>query len=185
MKKMIVSCIFMYFIIFFVSKISYAKQSYTISSGDILEISIVGEQELTKQVIVLPDGTISFPFVGTIKVEGKTINEVKQMVEKKIRDYIPDAVAYVSIIQLGSLQYYVLGKVVKSGMYNVSKPITVLQALALAGGLTPFANQSKILIIRGHGKNTTKILFNYNEVKKGKHLEQNILLQRGDVILVP
>ncbi len=179
---------FFMFLLFWVfiafMNISYAKD-YLIAPSDVLEISIWGEDQLVKQVVVRPDGKISFPLVGDIKAAGRTTSQVKEEIEKKIREYITDAIASVIVTQLGSLQYYVVGKVAKPGMFNVAKPVTVLQALALAGGLTPFANQEKILIIRGHGKNSVIVHFNYKEIKKGKHLEQNILLQRGDVVLVP
>ncbi len=181
-----VRCFFiMIFFFIFIKNLSAQQKDYTIAPADILEISIWGEKELLRQVVVRPDGKISFPLVGDIKVAGKTTSQVKKEIEEKIREYIPDAIASVIVTQLGSLQYYVVGKVAKPGVYNVSRPITVLQALALAGGLTPFAKEDKILIIRYHGKKTIKIPFNYEEVKKGKHLEQNILLQRGDVVLVP
>ena len=158
---------------------------YVIAPADVLEISIWGEQELTRQLIVRPDGKVSFPLIGDIAVAGKTTAELKTLVEKKIKAYIPDASATVIVSQLGSLQYYVLGKVAKPGMYNVSRPLSVLQALALAGGLTTFAKENNISIIRYHGKKTIRIPFNYEQVKKGEKLEQNILLERGDVVLVP
>ncbi len=160
-------------------------ESYTIAPGDVIEISIWGEPDLKRELVVAPDGNVSFPLIGDIKVAGKTTSQVKKEVEKKIKEYIPSANASVIITQLGSLQFYVIGKVAKPGMFNVGKPLTVLQALALAGGLTPFADEKNILIIRSYGKNTIKIHFNYKEIKKGKHLEQNILLKRGDVVLVP
>ncbi len=90
-----------------------------------------------------------------------------------------------SVVQLGSLQYYVVGKVNKPGMYNVAKPLTVLQALAMAGGLTPFAGESSILVMRNSGKETVHLAFNYKEIKKGQNIEQNIILERGDVVVVP
>jgi len=164
---------------------SFAESSYKIAPGDVIEISIWGEQDLKRELIVTPDGYVSFPLIGDIKVAGKTTSQVKKEVESKIREYVPDAIASVIVTQLGSLQFYVIGKVAKPGMFNVGRPLTVLQALALAGGLTPFADEEHILIIRSYGKNTIKIPFNYKDIKKGKHLEQNILLKRGDVVLVP
>ena len=160
-------------------------QDYLIAPADVIEISIWGEQDLIKQVVVRPDGKVSFPLIGDIEVAGKTTTQVKKEVETKIREYIPDAIASVIVVQLGSLQYYVLGKVNKPGVFNVSKPVTVLQALALAGGLTTFADENHISIIRNYGTKTVRLNFNYKEIKKGKDLKQNILLQRGDVIIVP
>jgi polysaccharide export outer membrane protein len=86
---------------------------------------------------------------------------------------------------LGSLQFYVVGKVNKPGMYNVAKSLNVLQALALAGGMTPFAKEGDVIIVRSNGKGTMRLPFNYDQVKDGKKMEQNVLLQRGDVVVVP
>jgi polysaccharide export outer membrane protein len=159
---------------------------YKIAPSDVLEITIYGEEGLTRnQLVVRPDGKVSFPLVGDVEVGGLTTAQVKDIVEEKVRTYIPEAVAAVSVMQLGSLQYYVVGKVAKPGMYNVSKPLTVMQALALAGGMVTFAKEDKISILRNHGNETVRLPFNYEEIKKGKNLEQNILLERGDVVVVP
>ncbi len=176
---------FLLIILFLCSPTSSMATDYVIAPADVLEISIWGEQELTRQLVVRPDGKVSFPLIGDIAVAGKTTAELKNLVEDKIKAYIPEASATVIVSQLGSLQYYVIGKVAKPGMYNVSRPLSVLQALALAGGLTTFAKQNNISIIRHHGQKTMRILFNYEQVKKGENLEQNILLERGDVVLVP
>ena len=109
----------------------------------------------------------------------------KRRWNKAFTEYIPGAVAAVSVLQLGSLQYYVVGKVNKPGMYNVSKPLTVLQALAMAGGLTPFAQESNIVVLRNSGKETVTLPFNYKKIKRGRGLEENIIMERGDVVVVP
>lgn len=159
---------------------------YKIASGDVLEITVFGEENLNRTgLVVRPDGKVSFPLVGDIEAGGHTTADVKEVLERKIREFIPTAVAAISIAQLGSLQYYVVGKVSKPGMFNVSKPVTVLQALALAGGLTPFADEGKIIIMRNFGNETSKLPFNYRKIKKGENIEQNVLLQRGDVVVVP
>ena len=162
------------------------SDDYKIGPGDVLEVSVYGEESLNKKdLVVRPDGKISFPLVGDVQVGGFTTVQAKEAVEQSLHDYIPDAVAAVSILQLGSLQYYVVGKVNKPGMYNVSKPLTVLQALAMAGGLTPFAQEGNILILRNSGKETVRLPFNYKKIKKGRGVEENITLERGDVVVVP
>ncbi len=159
---------------------------YKIAPGDVLEISVYGEESLNrKDLVVRPDGKTSFPLVGDVQVGGLTTVQAKEALEQSLHEYIPSAVASVSVMQLGSLQYYVVGKVNKPGMYNVAKPLTVLQALAMAGGLTTFAEESKIVILRNSGKETVHIAFNYKKIKKGQKLEQNIILERGDVVVVP
>jgi polysaccharide biosynthesis/export protein len=159
---------------------------YKIGPGDVLEVSVYGEESLNrKDLVVRPDGKISFPLIGEAQVGGLTTAQAKEAMEQSLHEYVPGAVASVSVAQLGSLQYYVVGKVNKPGMYNVSKPLTVLQALAMAGGLTPFAAESKIVILRNSGKDTVTIAFNYKKVKKGQNIEENIILERGDVVVVP
>ena len=161
------------------------SEDYLIHPADVLEISIYGENELTRKLIVRPDGKISFPLIGDIKVAGHSPTEVKAIIDKKVSVFIPEASSAVIVDQLGSLKYYVVGQVARPGMFNVASSLTVLQALSLAGGLKTFADQNSIIIIRGHGKDAKNIPFDYSQVKKGKHLEQNILLERGDVVLVP
>ncbi|MGO9313990.1 MAG: polysaccharide biosynthesis/export family protein [Syntrophobacteraceae bacterium] len=159
---------------------------YKIGPGDVLEISVYGEESLNrKDLVVRPDGKTSFPLVGDVQVGGLTTVQAKDALEQSLHEYIPGAVAAVSVLQLGSLQYYVVGKVNKPGMYNVAKPLTVLQALAMAGGLTTFAQESNIVILRNVGKETVTLPFNYKKIKKGRGLAENIIMERGDVVVVP
>jgi polysaccharide export outer membrane protein len=162
------------------------SDDYKIGPSDVLEISVYGEESLNrKDLVVRPDGKISFPLTGDVQVGGLTTAQAKEALEQSLHEYIPVAVASVSIMQLGSLQYYVVGKVNKPGMYNVAKPLTVLQALAMAGGLTAFAQESNIMILRNSGRETVHISFNYKKIKKGLNVEENIILERGDVVVVP
>jgi polysaccharide export outer membrane protein len=140
---------------------------YKIAPSDVLEINIYGEEGLSRnQLVVRPDGKVSFPLIGDVEVGNMTTVQVKDAVEEKVRAFIPEAVAAVSVVQLGSLQYYVVGKVAKPGMYNVAKPLTVLQALALAGGPVIFAKEKKISILRNHGRETLRLPFNYEPLAK-------------------
>ena len=158
---------------------------YTVGVGDVLEISVWGEEELTKKLIVRPDGKVSYPFIGDIVVASKITAEIKAELEEEIRQYVPNANVTVIVAQLGSMEVYVLGKVARPGAFNTSKPLTVLQALAMAGGVTTFADESGILVLRRQEFGTTKLPFDYSDVKKGKGLDQNVVLERGDVVLVP
>ncbi|MEM5786806.1 MAG: polysaccharide biosynthesis/export family protein [Syntrophobacteraceae bacterium] len=161
-------------------------EEYIIAPADVLEISIWGEPELKRdQLVVRQDGNISFPLIGDLEVSGKTTEQVKQLIEANILPYVPQASATVIVSLPGSLRYYVIGKVAKPGMYQDAGGMSVIQALSLAGGLTPFAKASGITIMRTVGDKSICLPFNYDEVKKGKKLEQNIQLQRGDVVVVP
>lgn len=159
--------------------------NYVIGPGDVIDISVWKEAALTKLVIVLPDGNISFPLIGEIRAEGLTIDQLKQKLEDKIRRFVPQPNLSVAIHEVNSLQIYVIGKVNNPGRYVIKATINVLQALAIAGGLNPFAKKNKIKIFRETQEGTQIFEFRYGDVTEGKHLIQNIRLVRGDVIVVP
>ena len=161
------------------------NSDYTIGPGDILDISVWKEAALTKLVIVLPDGNISFPLIGEIRAQGLTLNQLKEKLETKIKRFVPQPNLSVAIHEVNSLQIYVIGKVNKPGRYAMNATINVLQALAIAGGLNPFAKKNKIKIFRETQTGSQIFEFRYGDVSEGKHLTQNIQLMRGDVIVVP
>jgi polysaccharide export outer membrane protein len=157
---------------------------YIIGAGDVLEISVWKNEDLTKLLTVLPDGKISFPLIGEVMAEGKTLAQFKKELESKISRYVPDPVLSVVIQQLNSNMIYVIGKVRNPGRFALNSDIRVLQGLALAGGLNPFAEQNKIRIFREEGGKTLIFHFRYDDVSTGKRMEQNIWLKRGDIIVV-
>ena len=159
--------------------------NYIIGPGDVLDISVWKEAALTKLVIVLPDGNISFPLIGEIRAQGLTLNQLKEKLETKIKRFVPQPNLSVAIHEVNSLQIYVIGKVNKPGRYAMNATINVLQALAIAGGLNPFAKKNKIKIFRETQTGSQIFEFRYGDVSEGKHLTQNIQLMRGDVIVVP
>ena len=159
--------------------------TYLIGPGDVLEISVWKDQELTRQVIVLPDGTITFPLVGLLKAAGRTSSDLKAEIEAKITQYIPEPTLNVDVKAINSYFVYVIGRVNRPDRFNLNANINVLQALASAGGLNPFAKRDKIKIYRQENGKTKVYYFDYDYVSEGKHLEQNINLRRGDVIVVP
>ncbi len=159
--------------------------SFTLGPGDIIEISVWKDQDLTRQVIVQPDGYVNFPLIGQIKAAGRTIPEVRKEVEKGLSDYMSMPNVTVTPVKIESYKIYVIGKVNKPGMFVVLPRVTVLQALSMAGGTNPFADLGDIVIIRHSPNGETKIDFDYDDIAAGKNLEQNIELQSGDVVLVP
>ncbi len=159
--------------------------SYKIGPEDKLEISVWREEGLQKEVLVRPDGGISFPLAGDLHVAGKSPREVQEEITRKIRHYIPDAVVTVSVVEVSGYRIYVLGKVNNPGQFVVGRYVDVMQALTLAGGLTPYASESDIKIIRNEGGHQKVYPFRYSAVKRGEHLEQNILLKSGDTVVVP
>ncbi len=162
-----------------------AEQGYLLSPEDILEISVWREESLTKQVVVRPDGAFSFPLVGEVQATGKTVEDVRAEVAQRLKKYMPDPVVSVSVLKVTGYKIYVIGKVNKPGEFVTGRFVDVLQALAMAGGVTPFAAENDIRILRRvEGKEYVRN-FRYADVRKGRNLEQNIMLRSGDTVVVP
>ena len=162
-----------------------AAESYLIEPGDVLEISVWKEEDLTKPVIVRPDGGLSFPLVGNVQASGKSVEQLQTEVAEKLKKYIPDPSVTVAVQQLNGNKVYVIGKVTRPGEFPVTRNVDVVQALSMAGGMTPYAAANKIRILRRNGGKQTAIPFAYGDIEKGENLEQNIVLKAGDVVLVP
>ena len=158
---------------------------YIIQPNDVLSIFVWKEPNLSEKVTVRPDGRISFPLVQDMQAAGLNPGQLKNKIEESLREYIevPNVTVIVEAIQ--SYKIYVTGKVGKPGAIMSEKPISVLQAISMAGGLLEFANQSETVIIRNTGEGTTLYKFNYPEVIKGRNFSQNMLLRSGDVVVVP
>ena len=158
---------------------------FCLGPEDVLEISVWKDEALTRKVLVRPDGKISFPLIGDIQAQGRTVEELRQAMNNKMKAFVPDAPVSVILVLVGSPKVYVVGKVVKPGVYIMGTTLRVIQALAMAGGATPFANKDDILIIRQENGRQKTFKFDYNKVADGKKLEQNICLKRGDTVVVP
>lgn len=163
-----------------------ASESYRLKPGDIVAVSVWQEPGLEQLVLVRPDGGISFPLAGDLNAAGLTIGELSAELKRKLKKYISDPVVTVTLQEIPGNRIYIIGRVNKPGDFPlVTRGITVMQALAMAGGLTPFADERKIKILRTVDGKERSIPFDYKEIRKGKALEQNISLQAGDVIVVP
>jgi polysaccharide export outer membrane protein len=162
-----------------------AAIEYNIGPGDVIEISVWRDESLNRQVVVPPDGIISFPLIGDIDTQGMTVADVRNTITQRLSEYVQDAVVTVMILEINSMNVYVIGKVKSPGAFTIFADTNVMQVLSKAGGLNPFASEKEIHILRQENDDTVKIPFNYKEVLKGKNLEQNIVLQRGDVVVVP
>jgi polysaccharide export outer membrane protein len=162
-----------------------SAKDYRVQPGDSLYISVWREETLQREVTVQPDGGIRFPLVGEIDASGLSLAEVEQAVAARLGQFIPEPVVSVSLLQSLGNRIYVLGRVNNPGEYVVSRNVDVLQALALAGGMTPFAKQKDIRILRGQEAAQRVFKFNFVEVKKGNNLAQNIVLMPGDTVVVP
>jgi polysaccharide biosynthesis/export protein len=161
-------------------------EPYRIQPGDILMISVWKEEALMSEVLVRPDGGMSFPLVGDVRASGRTVEEVREQVNERLSKFIPDPSVTIAVKQIGGNRVYVLGKVSRPGEFTFSRPLDVMQALSMAGGATSFAALDDIQILRrdASGKQTSR-RFRYSEVERGRSLEQNILLKSGDTVVVP
>jgi len=159
---------------------------YTVNPGDELDISVWKEPELTKTVIVRPDGKFSFPLAGEVTAVGRNMAQIQTELTSKLTKYIPEPVITAALKTMDGYRIYVLGQVTKPGPYVMNPRLNVLQALSVAGGMTPFAAVNDIIIMRGTNSTNQRVLqFRYGEVSHGKNLQQNIPLEAGDVIVVP
>jgi polysaccharide export outer membrane protein len=158
---------------------------YIIAPNDVLQIFVYKEPNLSGKVTVLPDGRISFPLVQDMQAAGLNPAQLKAKIEEALKEYIDVPTVTVQVESIQSYRVYVEGKVAKSGMISSEKPITVLQAISIAGGFAEFADPAEMVIIRGGGEDSKLFRFNYPEVIKGKNFSQNMLLRPGDVVVVP
>jgi polysaccharide export outer membrane protein len=162
-----------------------ALDAYRIQPGDVLEISVWREETMLKQVLVRPDGGLSYPLVGEVQAAGKSVGELQALITERLSKYIPDPVVTVSTQQLNGNKIYVVGRVQRPGEFVANRYMDVVQALSVAGGMTPYAAANKIKVLRRENGELVAIPFKYGEIEKGEKLEQNIVLQSGDVVLVP
>jgi polysaccharide biosynthesis/export protein len=158
---------------------------YEIGPEDLLEIIVWKEEGLKKEVLVRPDGGISFPLIGEVHAGGKTPQQLQEEITQRLAKFIPRASVNVSVLKAASYKIYVVGRVNKPGEFTVGRRVDVLQALSMAGGLTPFAAAEDILILRKINGKDSRYRFDYTQVKSGLGLSQNIPLKSGDTVVVP
>lgn len=158
---------------------------YRLGAEDVLMVSVWKDEQLTREVVVRPDGMFSFPLVGDVRAIDRTVEEIRADLVARLAKYIPSANVSVAVTKVMSYKIYVVGRVNKPGEYLIGHYTDVLQALSLAGGLTPFAAENDIKVMRRIDGEQQAIPFRYGDIRKGKDLTQNIILQRGDVVMVP
>jgi polysaccharide export outer membrane protein len=158
---------------------------YRIGPEDVLHISVWKEEDLDRKVLVRPDGGISFPLAGDIQVSGRTPLEVQDEIRSRLQRYVPDAEVTVSVDKISGYTIFVLGEVDAPGQFTLGRYVDVVQALTLAGGFTPYANNRNIQILRRQDGREVTYKFDFRDVSRGRSLEQNIILQSGDVVLIP
>lgn len=162
-----------------------AEPEFLIGPEDVLEISVWKEDGLKKDVLVRPDGGLSFPLVGDLQAAGKSIEALRTEIARRLEKFIPEPVVAVVVQRVASNKIFVIGRVLKPGEFAAGRYVDVLQALSMAGGLTPFADEKDIKVLRRENGSQTLHRFDFRAVSRGEKLEQNIRLQGGDVVVVP
>lgn len=175
------------FLLIFMSNASaqIGDANYLVKPGDVLQISVWGEEDLQGEVLVTPDGSFSFPLAGHLSARGRTAAELQEIVKQKLVTYLTAPVVTVSVKQINGNKIYVIGQVNNPGAFVMNHSVDVVQALSLAGGATPFAALNDIIILRRDATRQIALSFRYSDVSRGKNLEQNVQLQSGDVVVVP
>lgn len=158
---------------------------YVIGADDVLEVIVWREKDLSTEVKVRPDGKVSLPLVNDLHAGGLTPEEFRSLATEAMTKFVEAPSVTVIVKQINSRQVFVMGEVVKPGPYPLTAPTTVLQLLAQAGGPTPYAKVSEIAVMRTVNGKTTRHLFNYKDVSRGRRVEQNILLRPGDTVIIP
>jgi polysaccharide export outer membrane protein len=162
-----------------------AAPDYKLQPGDQLQVDVWREEELQRAVMIRPDGKFTFPLAGEVDAANRTVAAIQAEITGKLRNYIPEAVVTVTVTGIEGNKIYVIGQVTRPGAFVMNPQINVLQALSLAGGTTPFASTNDIVVLRGRGPEQRTLKFRYEDVARGRDLEQNIQLEAGDVVIVP
>ncbi len=164
---------------------------YTVGPEDVLEISVWRNDDLSKVVTVRPDGVLSLPLVGDIKAAGLTPSELRDSIVDHLKEFQETVVVSVIVLEVNSLNVFILGEVAKPGSYTLKRRTSVLQAIAIAGGFTQYASKNKMVLVREEtineaGKGAEKIRIRFDDlVKVGSKQNNKYLLRPGDTIFVP
>jgi polysaccharide biosynthesis/export protein len=157
---------------------------YAIGVADSIRVNVWKNSDLSTTLIVDPNGSVSLPLLGDIHVAGMTTSELGALLSSRYASYVVTPQVTVSVLEIRSRQVYVMGQVGKAGSYALLSPLTVLQLIAQAGGLTSYAKRNKIYVLRATAGPAQKIPFHYANVTHGDS-RQDILLQPGDTVIVP
>lgn len=159
---------------------------YVVGPADLLDINVWKEPELSKSSIaVRPDGMISMPLIGAVKVSGMTPSQIQGMLAAKLHRFLSVAQVTVTVAEIKSKFVYITGEITKPGVYPLVSPTDVLQLIIKAGGLTPFARSKSIVVLRAADGKQQKFPVNYKKLLHGEYPEQNIFLLPGDTVVVP
>jgi polysaccharide biosynthesis/export protein len=158
---------------------------YVIGPDDVLSILFWRNQEISGDVVVRPDGLISLPVLNEVHAAGLTPEQLRQKLMQQATKYFEEPNVTIVVKAINSRKVYITGMVAKPGPYSLSGAMTVVQLIAMAGGLHEFADAKNISVLRTENGRQVRIPFNYKDVQQGRNLKQNILLKPGDTVIVP
>ena len=159
---------------------------YVIGPDDVLQVVFWREKDMSSEVTVRPDGMITLPLLNDVQAGGLTPDQLRDKIDELSKKFLQeDPTVSVTVKTINSRKVFITGAVTRPGPYLLTSPVTVLQVISMAGGLTEFANQTKIAVMRQENGKLVRYPFNYKDVAKGKNLEQNIQLKPGDTVIVP
>ena len=164
------------------------ESAYRLQPGDLLDVSIWGQEEMRRQLLVLPDGTVSYPLAGHLNVIGMTAVQAERALKKRLVKggfFIDPPELTVSVAEARGHQVFVIGRVRGPGAIAATRRLSVMQALSLAGGLDEFADSRRIIVIRRDGERQQIVRVDYAAVYSGNDLSTNVVLKPGDVVVVP
>lgn len=163
---------------------------FLLGPEDVLEIAVWKNQDLTKTVVIRPDGLISIPIVGDIQAAGLSANDLAQRIAERFRQFVQNPAVSVNVKELNSYSVYVTGEVAKPGKYQLKSYVTVLQAISMAGGMTEYAKKNRIQVVRFRPNGNHKVIeshipIRYERLVDGTSESGNIVLLSGDTVVVP
>lgn len=158
---------------------------YTIGPDDVLTIAFWGEKDMSGDVVVRPDGKITLPLINDVVAAGLSPNQLRERVATLAEKYLQNVQATVIVKEINSRRMFITGQVEKPGAYPLTTRTTVMQLIALAGGLKEFAKSNKIVVMRNVSGREVHLAFDYREVVEGKNVSQNVEMKPGDTVVVP
>jgi len=161
------------------------SEDYVIGQGDVIEVFVWRNDQLSREVVVRPDGKISLPLLQDVQAEGFSVVQLKNQITRMLNEHLDNPRVSVIIKAIHSYRVSVLGRVRSPGVYPITGKTTLAEAIALAGGFTEWADKGDITVVSNDGGEEKKVLINYKKIASGKDPSQNIVLKRGDIIIVP
>jgi len=158
---------------------------YVIGTDDVLSIVYWKDKDMSSEAQVRPDGRIALPLINDVQAAGLTPEQLREKLTEESKKFMEDASITVVVRQINSRKAFITGEIYKPGTYPLTSPTTVMQLIAMAGGLREYANAKKIVIMRSENGNQKSLPFNYKDIVEGKNLQQNIELKPGDTVIVP